>query len=684
MKYQTKKLGQANVFGTEYDAVPFSRFTTLDYKPAIEEAIKESLDEIDAVSKNYKPATFENTIIPLAYSTARLDRFTAMLFNLNSAETSVNLQAQAQLVSPLLTDYHNDVYLNALLFKRVKSIYRQRDKMSLSPEQLVLIEKIHNAFLRNGAALRQRKNRLREIDRELSSLTLLFSENILNETNQYVLHITEPAMLSGIPNEVLALAEAEAQKRELKGWCFNLSAPVYLPVMKYADSRLLRRELFLAYESRCSHSNFNNNEDCLQRIASLRRERARLLGYENHAAFVLEHRMAENTDKVMNFLHTLLDEALPRAQAEITMLKNFAGNYWEEDGDKNFYMYDFYYYAEKLKQKLYNIDDQQLRPYLSLDNAVKGAFAIANKLYGIHFQEIDTIEKYNPEVQTYKVTDKDGSYLGLLYADFFPREGKRAGAWMTVFKNQYIDEDGNNSRPHVAIVCNFTRPTENTPSLLSFDMLRTLFHEFGHALHALLSNVTYPELSGTHVARDFVELPSQIMENWCYEEEALRLFATHYQTGEPLPMEWVEQIKKAAHFMEGILTVRQLDFAFIDMSWHTPKYNDEFRTAKNVEHSVGVLGNVVTIPKERCISTSFSHIFSGGYAAGYYSYKWSEVLDADAFEAFKEKGIFNTETAERFRNEILSKGGSDKEMTLYKNFRGKEPSLEPLLKRLIN
>ncbi|KHE70364.1 MULTISPECIES: M3 family metallopeptidase [Capnocytophaga] len=650
------------MFHTPYEAAPFSQFTAFDYLPAIQTAINDSLAEIQKISKNYKPATFENTILPLAYNDLRLERLTSMFFNLNSAATTPELQAQAQLISPLLSEYTNDVRLNAVLFKRIKAIYRKREKLSLTAEQCTLVEKMYHNFMRNGVHLRQRKIRLREIDRDLAALKLKFSENLLAENQLFFIHITNPIEVTGLPDYALQMATAEAAKRKLESWVFTLDFPLYTAVMKYADNRELRRKLFIAYHKRGANDNEYNNEEIVWQISLLRRERARLLGYENYATFVLEDRMAESPQQVNDFLQSLLEQALPLAKQELKTLRIFSKI-------DDFQQWDFPYYAEKLKQEEYQIDDQQLKPYLALDKAVQGMFAVANKkLYGLHFALTDEVEKYHQEVQTYKVTDAEGNYVALLYTDFFPRAGKRNGAWMTTFKDQYIDLQGNDSRPHISIVCNFTRPTDTEPSLLTFNELTTLFHEFGHALHGMLSRVTYPSLSGTNVARDFVELPSQLMENWCYEEETLRLFATHYQTGEPLPMEWVHRIKKAQKFMEGLLTVRQLVFGILDMAWHSVKYADEIRSTKGFEHSLS-LPQMFPPIEEICISTGFSHIFSGGYAAGYYSYKWAEVLEKEAFGIFEAAGIFNPEVATRFRKEILEKGSSEKEMTLFKRFK---------------
>jgi len=652
------------MFQTPYNAAPFSRFTPSDYLPAIEKAIAESLAQIDSITQNSEPASFKNTIEALAYTGLELDRLTAMFFNLNSAETNDTLQAEAQRISPLLTDYGNDIRLNEALFKRVKTVYDQRETLSLTAEQQTLLEKTYKSFTRNGANLSLNdKESLRKIDKELATLKLKFSENVLAETQHYQWVITDKEQLSGLPDFVLDMLAQEAQKCHTQGWVITLDMPVYTAVMKYADNRDLRQKLFTDYHSRCAGDSPYNNEANVLRIAELRQARASLLGYPSYAAFALEERMAETPEKVMNFLSELLSKAKPQALKELEQLKTFSGL-------AHFQQWDFAYYAEKLKQERYQIDDSLLKPYLSLDKAVEGMFAVAHKLYGLHFTPTEEVEKYHPEVQTYKVTDENGHYLALFYTDFFPRAGKRNGAWMTSYKEQYRDEQGNDSRPHISIVCNFTRPTDTAPSLLTFNELTTLFHEFGHALHGMLSKVTYPSLSGTNVARDFVELPSQLMENWCYEEETLRLFATHYQTGEPLPIEWVKKVKAVEDFMKGILNVRQLNFGFLDMEWHTYPHLERLENVRTFEQTVTKATQLYPPIDVMCISPAFSHIFSGGYAAGYYSYKWSEALEEGALEVFKKAGFFNKAVATRFRKEILEKGSSEKESILYKRFRG--------------
>ena len=652
------------MFNTPYESAPFSQFTPTDYLPAIKKVIAENLNKINTIVENPDLPTYINSIQPLAYVDLELDRLTAMFFNLNSAETNDALQAEAQRISPLLTDYSNDIRLNEALFKRIKTVYDQRETLSLTAEQQTLLEKTYKSFTRNGANLSLNdKGRLREIDKQLATLKLKFSENVLAETQHYQWVITDKNTLSGLPDFVLEMLAQEAKKRKVQGWVITLDLPVYTAVMKYADNRDLRQKLFTDYHSRCAGESAYNNEDNILRIAQLRQARASLLGYPNYATFALEERMAETPEKVIAFLNEQLAKDKPQAIKELEELKTFSGL-------TDFQQWDFAYYAEKLKQERYQIDDSLLKPYLSLEKAVEGMFAVAHKLYGLHFTLTDEVEKYHPEVQTYKVTDENGNYLALFYTDFFPRAGKRNGAWMTSYKEQYRDEQGNDSRPHISIVCNFTRPTDTAPSLLTFNELTTLFHEFGHALHGMLSKVTYPSLSGTNVARDFVELPSQLMENWCYEEETLRLFATHYQTGEPLPIEWVKKVKAVEDFMKGILNVRQLNFGFLDMEWHTYPHLERLENVRTFEQTVTKATQLYPPIDVMCISPAFSHIFSGGYAAGYYSYKWSEALEEDALEVFKEAGFFNKTVATRFRKEILERGSSEKESILYKRFRG--------------
>ena len=664
-------------FNTKYDTAPFSQIKLDDYKPSFIENIASAKAEIDAIINNPESPTFENTIEALDFSGNALDRLSSIFFNLNSAETSDEMQKIAQEVSPLLTEFSNDITLNADLFKKVKSVFEQKDSLTLTPEQDTLLDKKFKNFSRNGALLSEdKKVRLREIDTELAKLKLTYGENVLAETNNYELIITEEENLKGLPEGTIEAAKSLAKSKEIEGWVFTLDYPSYIPFVTYADNRELRKEIAIAAGKKGFHNNEFDNQENVLKIAKLRYERANLLGYETHSHFVLEERMAQNPDKVKSFLNDLLVKAKPAAEREFAELTAFAK---ELDGIDHLEKWDGAYYSEKLKQKLFNLDDEKLKPYFQLEKVLQGAFTIAQKLYGITFTEIFDIDKYHNEVTTYEVKDDKNEFVAIFYADFFPRKGKRNGAWMTSFKSQSI-KDGKNERPHISNVCNFTKPTETKPSLLTFNEVTTLFHEFGHGLHGMLANTTYPSLSGTSVYWDFVELPSQIMENWCYEPEALALFANHYQTGEIIPQEFVEKIKESASFQEGMATLRQISFGLLDMAFHSNNPNG-ITDVKTFEKAA--MENTILYPDvaENCMSVSFSHIFQGGYSSGYYSYKWAEVLDADAFAYFQENGIFNKEVATKFKDNILSKGGTEQPMTLYKRFRGQEPSPDALLKR---
>ncbi len=580
-------------------------------------------------------------------------------------------------VSPLFSEFGNDVRLNTALFERVKAVYNQKDALNLTEEQKTLLDKQYKSFSRNGANLPEdKKNKLREIDMELSKLSLEFGENVLAETNAYQLHITNETDLSGLPEGTIEAARELAMSLEKEGWVFTLDYPSYVPFMTYADNRELRKQLAIAFGAKGFQNNEFDNQEIVLKIARLRHERANLLNYASHANFVLEERMAESPEKVKSFLKDLLAKAKPAAEKEFAELSAFAK---ETDGIDHLEKWDGAYYSEKLKQKLFNLDDEKLKPYFKLENVLNGAFTIAGKLYGLKFKEVQDIDKYHKDVTTYEVTDENGNLTAIFYADFFPRKGKRNGAWMTSYKSQYV-KDGINERPHVSIVCNFTKPTETKPSLLTFNEVTTLFHEFGHALHGMLADTIYPSLSGTSVYWDFVELPSQVMENWCYEPEALALFAHHYQTGEMIPMEYIKKIKESASFQEGMATMRQLSFGLLDMGWHGADPSG-ITNLKDFETEQFAPTQLYPDVKENAMSTAFSHIFQGGYSSGYYSYKWAEVLDADAFEYFQEKGIFDRETANKFKDNVLSKGGTEHPMVLYKRFRGQEPKPEALLKR---
>lgn len=666
-----------SAFHTKYDTAPFSQIKMEDYKPAFIENIAAAKAEIDAIINNPEAPTFENTIEALDFSGNTLDRLSSIFFNLNSAETSEEMQKIAQEVSPLLTEFSNDITLNEDLFKRVKSVYEQRDGLVITAEQTTLLDKKFKNFSRNGALLSEdKKIRLREIDTELAKLKLTYGENVLAETNNYELILTNEIDLKGLPEGAIEAAKALAKSKDIDGWVFTLDFPSYLPFVTYADNRELRKEIAIAAGKKAFQNNEFDNQEITLKIAKLRFERANLLGYATHSHFVLEERMAQNPEKVKSFLNDLLVKAKPAAEREFVELTAFAK---ELDGIDYLEKWDGAYYSEKLKQKLFNLDDEKLKPYFKLENVLNGAFTIAGKLFGLTFTEIFDIDKYHKEVTTYEVKDQNNELVAIFYADFFPRKGKRNGAWMTSFKSQYI-RNGKNERPHISNVCNFTKPTETKPSLLTFNEVTTLFHEFGHGLHGMLANTVYPSLSGTSVYWDFVELPSQIMENWCYEPEALALFAKHYETGEIIPQEYVEKIKESASFQEGMATLRQISFGLLDMAFHSNNPNG-ITDVKAFEKTAFEGTTLYPDVAENCMSVSFSHIFAGGYSSGYYSYKWAEVLDADAFAYFQEKGIFDKEVATKFKDNILSKGGTELPMELYKRFRGQEPSPDALLKR---
>jgi Zn-dependent oligopeptidase len=665
-----------STFNTKHNTAPFSQIKLEDYKPAFIENIAEAKAEIDAIINNSEAPTFENTIEALDFSGEKLDRLSSIFFNLNSAETCDEMQKIAQEVSPLLTEFSNDIALNEELFKRVKTVHDQKENLKLTTEQATLLDKKFKGFSRNGALLNEQdKLKLREIDTELAKLKLTFGENVLAETNNYQLHITNETDLKGFPEGAKEMAAILAKSKDLEGWIFTLDFPSYLPFVTYVDNRELRATMAIAAGKKSFQNNEFDNQENVKNIVKLRHERAQLLGYKSHSHFVLEERMAQNPSNVQSFLNDLLEKAKPAAQKEFAQLSAFAK---ELDGIDQLEKWDGAYYSEKLKQKLFSLDDELLKPYFKLENVEKGAFEIANKLFGITFHEVFDIDKYHQDVKTYEVLDFEGKLVAVFYSDYFPRKGKRNGAWMTSYKPQFIKE-GINKRPHVSIVCNFTPPTETKPSLLTFNEVTTLFHEFGHALHGMLANTTYPSLSGTSVYWDFVELPSQVMENWCYEPEALAIFAKHYETGEIIPQHFVEKIKESASFLEGMATLRQLSFGILDMAYHAKSQTIEDVKAFEKQTMEGT--SLYPDVAENCMSTSFSHIFQGGYSSGYYSYKWAEVLDADAFAYFQECGIFNKEVATKFKDNVLSKGGTELPMELYKKFRGQEPKPEALLKR---
>ena len=657
----------------DFNTAPFSKISNDNYKPAIQKGIEIAKLEIDAITDNSNEPTFENTTVALDFSGEKLNRITSIFFNLNSAETNDEIQKIAQEVSPWLSEFGNDITLNTALFARVKAVFNVKETLDLSPEQTMLLDKQYKSFARNGANLNEEdKSKLREIDAKLSTLSLKFGENVLAETNAFELHITNENDLAGLPE-----SEKEAAKsKDKEGWVFTLDYPSYIPFLTYIDNRELRKKMAIAAGKKGFQDNSFNNEGVVLEIVNLRHQRANLLSYKTHAHFVLEERMAETPKNVIAFSNNLLEKAKPAAIKEFNNLEAYAKKL---DGIDQLQKWDGAYYSEKLKKELFDLDQEILKPYFKLENVIGGVFEIANRLFDLQFEEVSNIDKYHEDVKTFNVTDTKGNFVAVFYADFHPRKGKRNGAWMTSYKSQQI-KNGKNERPHVSIVCNFTKPTETKPSLLTFNEVTTLFHEFGHALHGMLANTTYNSLSGTSVSWDFVELPSQVLENWCFEKEALELFAKHYETGEVIPMNYVEKIKESASFHEGMQTLRQLSFGLLDMQWHGQDPT-EISSVKDFENGAFADTKLYPDVAENVMSTAFSHIFQGGYSAGYYSYKWAEVLDADAFEYFLEEGVFNKEVATKFKENVLSKGGTEKPMELYKRFRGKEPKPDALLKR---
>ena len=662
---------------TPFETAPFSKIKNEHFSPAIKHFIAVTRTQINEISENKEAPTFKNTIEALDCTGLQLDRISSIFFNLNSAETNDEIQKIAQEVSPLLSDFRNDLLLNEKLFQRVKQVYDFKSSLSLNSEQNMLLEKQYKNFARNGANLSDKdKEILREIDGKLSKLKLKFGENVLAETNKFYLQITHKRELSGLPEGVIEMAAQTAKEKKMTGWVFTLNYPSYVPFVTYSNQRELRKKITIAFGQKAFNNNENDNQSLVLEIVNLRYQRAQLLGYSSHAHFVLEERMAKTPEKVLEFLYELLEKAKPAAQSEFKKLEDFAK---ELDGIDQLEKWDAAYYSEKLKQKLFDLDDEKLKPYFKLENVIEGVFEIANKLYQLNFKEVYNLDTYHEDVKTYEVTDQNNNFIALFYADFHPRAGKRSGAWMTSFKAQYKSQT-KNERPHISNVCNFTKPTKSKPSLLSFNEVTTLFHEFGHGLHGMLANTTYKGLSGTNVSWDFVELPSQLLENWCYEKEALELFAKHYKSEQIIPMELINKIKASATFHEGMQTLRQISFGLLDIAWH----GEDPSSVKNVKEFETLSFSATQLypdVKENCMSTSFSHIFQGGYSAGYYSYKWAEVLDADAFKHFKDHGIFNNKIAAKFKNTVLSQGGTCDPLELYIKFKGSKPNPEALLKR---
>jgi peptidyl-dipeptidase Dcp len=662
---------------TPFATPPFECIKIVHFKPAVEAEIKSASEEVKAITDNPEPPVFRNTIAALDRVGERLGDVTAILFNLNSAETCKELQSVAQEISPLLTRFSNDITMNEKLFEKVRLVYASRESAGLSTEEMMLLEKSYRNFILGGAGLdAKKKSRFREISEELSQLAIRFEENVLDDTNSFELHITDKNDLSGLPDGIKEMAAMEAGKRKKEGWIFTLHFPSYFPFMKYSDKRELREKMFRAYSSRSFHGDEHDNRTLAARIAVLRLQLAEILNFRNYAELALIDRMADSVSKVETFLEELHKASGPAARRDFDALEKYAA---ENGYSGAIERWDWAYYSEKLQKARFDIDDEVLRPYFVLENAQKAIFDLAAALYGIRFIPNDKIPVYHKEVKTWEALDCDGSFLAVLYLDFFPRPGKNGGAWMTSFREQR-SVNGKDIRPLVSIVANFTRPTESKPSLLTFNEVTTFLHEFGHALHGMLSRCAYQSLSGTSVARDFVELPSQIMQNYGYEKEWLSTWAVHYKTGEKIPDEMIRKIRDSSTFNEGYACNRQLGFAFLDMAWHTIN-TSSIEDIEVLESSAMAKTELFPPISGSNLSVSFTHIFGGGYAAGYYGYKWAEVLDADAFKHFRETGIFNRETAASFRKNILEKGGTDKPINLYKSFRGKEPTIDAFLER---
>lgn len=665
------------VYETPYEVPPFDLIKNEHFKPAILEAIQIHQAEIDAIASDGAKPSFENTIEALENSGNLLNRITTVFSNLNTANTNDTLQALAQELAPELSKHNDNIFLNEKLFARVKAVWDTQIEFKLSGEQSKLLEKKYKAFIRNGAGLSDdNKEKLRKINEELSVLSLQYGDNVLAENNAYELLITKKEDLAGLPKEIVDAATEEAKARDKKGWVFTLQNASVMPFLQYAKNRELRKQIWTAYQNRGNNDNdFDNNGNVI-RIANLRMEKARLLGYKNHAEYVLEERMAKTPQNVYELLNKLWKPALEKAKIEETDIKKMMA----ADGIKgNVQPYDWRYYTEKIRKQRFDLDEQEIKPYFSLDNVRKGIFQVTENLYGLNFKELKDVPKYHPEVTAWEVTDRTGKHIGVLYMDFYPRASKKGGAWMTSYRKQKT-ENGKRIAPVISIVCNFTKPTGNAPALLTFDETTTFFHEFGHALHGLLSDVTYESLSGTNVYTDFVELPSQIMENWAAEPEVLKMYAKHYKTGEVIPDELIAKLQASATFDQGFATVEYLAASYLDLNYHTltqPLNEDVIPFEETAMKKLGLVSSI--IPRYR--STYFNHIFSGGYSAGYYSYIWSGVLDTDAFEAFKTTSLFDPSTARSFRVNILERGGTTDPMVLYKQFRGAEPSIEPLLRK---
>ena len=677
----TKQEMEETIFFKEYQTphktIPFDKIRLEDYLPSVKEAIKRHDAEIEAIVNNPNPANFENTIVALERSGKYLSRVQYAFYNLLSAETSAEMDSIANEISPLETEHSNNITLNENLFKRIADVYAQKDSLNLTNEQRQLLQKQYDMFVNNGANLSaENKEIYRKLCKKISLLELQFAQNVLNATNQYKLVVSEESRLDGLPQTLKDVAAEKAKAKGESGWLFDLTYPSYVPFMKYIKDRDLRKELYMAYNTKAVNGELDN-KPVIKELVNTRLTLANLLGHKEYASYVLSRRMAEDKEHVYDLLDKLLNAYKNCAANEVLEVQKIANS---QGANFDIMPWDWSFYADKLKDAKYGINDELLKPYFELENVKKGVFGLATKLYGLSFKKNESIPVYHPEVEAYEVFDSTGKYTAVLYTDFHPREGKRGGAWMTEYQGQCINEDGENVRPHVSIVMNFTRPTDSLPSLLTFDEFTTFLHEFGHSIHGMVSQTNYESLSGTNVYRDFVELPSQLLENWAYEKEFLDGFAVHYQTGEPIPAELIEKIKASANFNTGYSTLRQLSFGYLDMAWHTltePFDGDVFEFEQSAWKKALILPSV----EGTSMSCQFNHIFSGGYSAGYYSYKWAEVLDADAFSVIQKNGIFDNETASRFKTEILEKGGSEHPMILYKRFRGNEPSIDALLRR---
>lgn len=665
-------------YKTPHETAPFDKIKFEHYEPAFDEGMKRHEKEIDAIVNNPAAPTFDNTIVTLEKSGDLLTRVSSVFFNLNSSESNDQMMDLSQKLSPKLSEHSNNINLNEKLFQRVKAVYDQKDKLGLNAEELKLLDNTYKGFVKRGANLNDAdKDKYRKITMDLGQATLSFGQNVLKETNKYELVVENVSDLKGLPQREIDAAKARAEANGKSGYSFNLSAPVYIPFMRYVENRDLRKELWTAYNSRCMNGGEFDNKENIKNIANLRLANAQLFDKNTFADMVLEDRMAKQPENVYKLLNDLLTAFKPTAMQEVAEVKGFAVG--REGKNIDIMPWDWSFYSEKLKDSKFQINDEMLRPYFELNNVTKGVFGLATDLYGVTFKENKKIPVYHPEVKAYEVFDQDGKFLSVLYTDFHPRAGKRPGAWMTEFKGQY-KEKGKDSRPHVTIVMNFTRPTADTPALLTYDEVETFLHEFGHAIHGMFANTTFESMSGTNVYRDFVELPSQIMENWLPEKEFLDKFAVHYKTGEKIPAEYIEKIVASNNFNTGYMCLRQISFGLNDMAWHTIKENFDGDMNEFEQKSIAST-QMFPIVEGTALSPSFSHIFAGGYAAGYYSYKWAEVLDADAFAFFKENGIFNKEIAKKFRESVLSQGGTQDPMKLYIQFRGQEPSVKALMER---